>query len=331
MTSVVLGIGTAVPDKILTNLELESMVDTTDEWILSRTGIEERRIADPAQATSDLALSASKLALERAGISADELDLILVATVTPDMIFPATACILQEALGAVNAGAFDLSAGCSGFIYALTIADQFLRGGKCRYVLIAAAETLSRITNYEDRNTCILFGDGAGAAVLGQGSKPYGIISTYIGADGSGESLLHVPAGGSRLPASQETIGKDLHYIHMQGNEVFKFAVSIIPDCITRVLKESGMAIENVDHFVFHQANRRILKTAVKRMNLPWEKLIVNLEKYGNISAASIPLALGEAVEDGRVKEGDLVMMVAFGAGLTMGAALVRWGEARND
>ncbi|NLV17490.1 MAG: ketoacyl-ACP synthase III [Syntrophomonadaceae bacterium] len=331
MTSVVLGIGTAVPEKILTNIELESMVDTTEEWILSRTGIEERRIAACAQATSDLALSASKAALEQGGISADQLDLILVATVTPDMIFPSTACILQRALGAVNAGAFDLSAGCTGFVYALTVAEQFLASGKCRYVLIAAAETLSRITNYEDRNTCILFGDGAGAVVLGRGSKPYGIISAYLGADGNGESLLYVPAGGSRLPASPQTVADNLHYIHMQGNEVFKFAVSVIPECIDRVLNQSGMAMEDVDHFVFHQANRRILQTAVKRLGISWEKVIVNLERYGNVSAASIPLALGEAVEDGRIKEGDLIMMVAFGAGLTMGAVLMRWGGAGND
>ena len=316
-----------MPERVLTNRELESMVDTSDEWIVTRTGIRERRICDPVAATSDLALAASEKALSAAGISPDELDLILVATVTPDMIFPATACLPQARLGAARAAAFDLSAGCTGFLYALKVAEQFLATGDCRYVLVVAAEALSRITDYSDRNTCVLFGDGAGAMVLGRGSGPGGILSSYISADGTGQSLLFLPAGGSRLPASFQTVANRQHFIRMQGNEVFKFAVTTIPQCIERVLEPAVIGIDEVDHFVFHQANLRILQTAAKRLKIPEEKMIINIERYGNMSAACIPLAVAEAVEENRIRPGHLLLMVGFGAGLTMGSALVRWGR----
>jgi 3-oxoacyl-[acyl-carrier-protein] synthase-3 len=316
-----------VPERILNNQDLELMVDTSDDWILSRTGIRERRICGPDQATSDLALSAAEQALKESGIEASDLDLILVATVTPDMVFPSTACLLQARLGASNAAAFDISAGCTGFVYALAVADRFLKTGDYRYVLVVAAETLSRITDYTDRNTCVLFGDGAGAMVLGRGTGPSGILSTYLGADGTGESLLYVPAGGSRIPTSQQTVSEHLHYIRMQGNEVFRFAVTTIPECVRRVLEPAGVSINEVDHFIFHQANLRILQTAAKRMRIPWDKMLINIERYGNMSAACIPLAVAEAVDDNMIQPGQLLLMVAFGAGLTMGSTLVRWGR----
>jgi len=303
------------------------MVDTSDEWIVTRTGIRERRICDPGYATSDLAFSAAEKALAVSGVEASDLDLILVATVTPDMVFPSTACLLQARLGASKAAAFDISAGCTGFIYALTIADRFLTAGNYRYILVVAAETLSRITDYTDRNTCVLFGDGAGAMVLGKGTGANGVLSTHLGADGTGESLLYIPAGGSRMPATHQTIDDHLHYIRMQGNEVYRFAVTTIPECVTRVLEPVGISIDDVDHFIFHQANLRILQTAVKRMKIPWEKMLVNIERYGNMSAACIPLAVAEAVDDNLIHSGQLVLMVGFGAGLTMGSALVRWGR----
>lgn len=323
----ILGTGYAVPDRVLTNRELESMVDTSDEWIITRTGIRERRICSPDWATSDLALLAAEKAIKNAGIEAGDLDLILVATVTPDMVFPSTACLLQGRLGADKAAAFDISAGCTGFIYALAVADRFLMAGDYRYILVVGAETLSRITDYTDRNTCVLFGDGAGAVVVGRRSGANGILSTYLAADGSGESLLYLPAGGSRMPATHQTVDEHLHYIRMQGNEVFRFAVNAIPECVRQVLEPAGVSIDEIDHFVFHQANIRILQTAVKRMKIPWEKTIVNIERYGNMSAASIPLAIAEAVEEGIIHPGQLLVMVGFGAGMTMGSALVRWGR----
>jgi len=316
-----------VPDRILTNRELELMVDTNDEWIITRTGIRERRICDPEWATSDLALLAAEKAIKNAGIAAADLDLILVATVTPDMLFPSTACLLQGRLGANKAAAFDISAGCTGFIYALAVADRFLLAGGHRYILVVGAETLSRITDYTDRNTCVLFGDGAGAVVLGRGDGTNGILSTYLGADGSAESLLYLPAGGSRMPASHRTVDDHLHYVRMQGNEVFRYAVNAIPECVKQVLEPAGLSIDEVDHFIFHQANIRILQTAAKRMGIPWDKMIVNIERYGNMSAASIPLAIAEAVDDGVIHPGQLLVMVGFGAGMTMGSALVRWGR----
>lgn len=323
----VIGVGHALPERVLSNQDLEAMVETSDEWITTRTGIRERRISDDGTATSDLACQAGRMALDRAGIVAGDLDLIVVATVTPDMMFPCTACLVQHQLQAVNAAAFDLLVGCTGFVYGLTVAERYLTGSRRGYALVIAADILSRITDYTDRNTCVLFGDGGGAVVLGRGEGSSGILSTYLGADGSGSSLLYMPAGGSRLPASFETVAARQHYIHMEGNEVFKFATRVIPDCVFRVLSDAGVSIEEVDHFVFHQANLRIIQSAVRRMGLPLDKVMVNIDRYGNMSAATIPVAISEAVEDNKIKAGDLVLMVAFGAGLTMGAALVRWGR----
>ncbi|ADI02213.1 MAG TPA: ketoacyl-ACP synthase III [Syntrophothermus lipocalidus] len=327
MRAQILGTGYALPSRILSNDELEQMVDTSDEWIVTRTGIKERRICDSNKAASDLGYEAARMAIARAGISPLELDLIVVATVTPDMLFPSTACLIQDMLGAANAAAFDLSAGCTGFIYALAVAERYLVSPNCRHVLVVGVEILSRITDYTDRNTCVLFGDGAGAMVLGKGEGPYGILSTRLGADGKGRDLLYMPAGGSRLPSSVETVANRQHFIKMAGNEVFKFATRVVPDYALRVLKDVGLDTGDVDHVVLHQANIRILQAAAKRLRVPWEKMVVNIDRYGNMSSATVPVAVAEAVEDNRIKTGDLVLMVAFGAGLTMGSVLVRWGR----
>jgi 3-oxoacyl-[acyl-carrier-protein] synthase-3 len=323
----ILGVGHALPERRLTNQDLERMVDTSDEWIVERSGIRERRIADQPTKCSDLAYQASVMALERAGLSAQQLDLISVATATPDMYFPSTACIVQDLLGATNAAAFDLSAGCTGFVYALDIAEKYLLAGDYQYILVIGAEILTRILDYQDRNTCVLFGDGAGAAVVGKGSSDYGILSSIIGADGSGAKYLCLPAGGSAMPASLETVQNHLHYVKMNGPEVFRFATRITSEISTRVLQKAGFTYNDVDLFVPHQANLRIIKTAMKRMNIPAEKTLINLDMYGNTSAACIPLGLSQAHEEGRLQPGDLVLMVAFGAGLTFGGILLRWGR----
>ncbi|HCF50962.1 MAG TPA: 3-oxoacyl-ACP synthase [Syntrophomonas sp.] len=327
MRAQILSVGHALPERRLTNQELEQMVDTSDEWIIERSGIRERRIADQQTKCSDLAYQASKMALERAGLSAQQLDLIIVATATPDMFFPSTACIVQDLLGATNAAAFDLSAGCTGFVYALDVAHKYLLSEDYQHVLVIGAETLSRILDYRDRNTCVLFGDGAGAAVMGKGTSDYGILSSILGADGSGGKFLNLPAGGSAMPASPETIQNRLHYLKMNGPEVFRFATRITSEISTRVLEKAGFAYSDVDLFVPHQANMRIIKTAMKRMNIPAEKTLINLDMYGNTSAACIPIGLSLAQEEGRLKAGDLVLMVAFGAGLTFGGVLLRWGR----
>mgnify|MGYP000872853363 FL=1 len=324
----ILGTGYALPDGVLSNADLEKMVQTSDDWIVSRTGINFRRIADKETATSDLAYQASRSALDQAGIVAQELDLIIVATMTPDMPMPTAACLLQHLLGANRAAAFDLNAACTGFIYAMAAAEHFLISNKkYNYILVVGAEVLSRVVDFTDRNTCILFGDGAGAVVLGKGEGKNGILATYLGADGAGSGLLTIPAGGSRHPASQETVAQRMHYMQMQGNEVFKFAVKSIPQCAARVLEEVDLCTEDVDYIVMHQANLRILQAAAKKLNIPWEKVLVNISEYGNISAASIPLVLAEAAEKNKFKTGDILLLVGFGAGLTTGAALVRWGR----
>lgn len=324
----ILGTGYALPDGVLSNADLEKMVQTSDDWIVSRTGINFRRIADKETATSDLAYQASRSALDQAGIVAQELDLIIVATMTPDMPMPTAACLLQHLLGANRAAAFDLNAACTGFIYAMAAAEHFLISNKkYNYILVVGAEVLSRVVDFTDRNTCILFGDGAGAVVLGKGEGKNGILATYLGADGAGSGLLTIPAGGSRHPASQETVAQRMHYMQMQGNEVFKFAVRSIPQCAARVLEEVDLCTEDVDYIVMHQANLRILQAAAKKLNIPWEKVLVNISEYGNISAASIPLVLAEAAEKNKFKTGDILLLVGFGAGLTTGAALVRWGR----
>jgi len=321
----IIGTGKYVPDQVLTNADLEKMVETNDEWIVSRTGIRERRITTAAQASSDLALRAAEAALDRAGIAAEDLDLIIVASITPDMAFPSTACILQDKLGAKKAAAFDLSAACSGFIYALANASNFIAAGIYKYALVVGAECLSKITDYTDRNTCILFGDGAGAAVLGQVPEGRGFRSFELGADGSGGPLLNLAAGGSRCPSSRESVEQKKHYIYMEGREVFKFAVRIMGSAAEEALRKAGLEKSDIDLLVPHQANIRIIESALNRLDLPAEKCVININKYGNVSAASIPMALAEAVEEGRVREGDCIVMVGFGGGLTWGASVLIW------
>ncbi|MEK4110723.1 3-oxoacyl-[acyl-carrier-protein] synthase-3 [Paenibacillus sp. DS2363] len=321
----VIGTGKYVPEKILTNSDLEKMVDTNDEWIVSRTGIKERHIAAPDQATSDLAYEAAIKALESAGMTGSDLDLIIVATITPDSSFPSTACILQDKLGAKGAAAFDLSAACSGFVYGLASATSFIQSGMYNNALVIGADCLSRITDYTDRNTCVLFGDGAGAVVVGEVPEGRGFKAFDLGAEGAGGSLLQMEGGGSRLPATAETVENKKHYINMNGREVFKFAVRVMGTATIEVLRKAGMERTDVDLFVPHQANIRIIQSAMQRLELPEEKVVVNVDKYANTSAASIPLALVEAAEEGRMKAGDTVLMVGFGGGLTWGASVLVW------
>ncbi|WP_026081144.1 beta-ketoacyl-ACP synthase III [Paenibacillus sp. PAMC 26794] len=321
----IIGTGKYVPEKILTNSDLEKMVDTNDEWIVSRTGIKQRHIAAPDQATSDLAYEAAIKALESAGMTGSDLDLIIVATITPDSSFPSTACILQDKLGAKGAAAFDLSAACSGFVYGLASATSFIQSGMYNNALVIGADCLSRITDYTDRNTCVLFGDGAGAVVVGEVPEGRGFKAFDLGAEGAGGSLLQMEGGGSRLPATTETVENKKHYINMNGREVFKFAVRVMGTATIEVLRKAGMERTDVDLFVPHQANIRIIQSAMQRLELPEEKVVVNVDKYANTSAASIPLALVEAAEEGRMKAGDTVLMVGFGGGLTWGASVLVW------
>lgn len=319
------GTGSCLPEREVTNFDLEKIVDTTDEWIKSRTGIEKRRIADEKTATSDLATEAARIAIKDAGLSPGEIDLIIVATVTPDMGFPSTACIVQKNLAATRAIAFDIEAACSGFLYAMTVGQQFIKTGVYKNALIIGAETLSKISNWKDRNTCVLFGDGAGAAILEAVDKGYGILSNYLGSDGANGDYLTLPAGGSRLPASEETLLNDLHYIHMDGREVFKFAVRIMERSALEAIKGAGYKLEDVDYMVPHQANIRIIEAAAKRIELPMDKVYVNLNNYGNMSAASIPVALDEAVKKGHIRPGDNIILVAFGGGLTWASSIIKW------
>ncbi|NDI33429.1 beta-ketoacyl-ACP synthase III [Chengkuizengella sediminis] len=321
----IIGTGKYVPERILTNKDLESMVETNDEWIKARTGIEERRIIAEDQATSDLALKAAERALINAGIKAEDLDLIVVTTVTPDMALPSTACILQDKLGAKKAAAYDLSAACSGFIYGLANASNFIATGTYKHILVVGAESLSTITDYTDRNTCILFGDGAGAVVLGPVANDRGFRSFELGADGTGGDLLKVEGGGSRYPSSTKTIENKLHYISMEGREVFKFAVRIMGSAAEEALKKAGLNKSDIDFLVPHQANIRIIEAALDRLELSEDKCVVNLQNYGNVSAASIPIALAEADEQGRLGEGDCIVLVGFGGGLTWGASVLIW------
>jgi 3-oxoacyl-[acyl-carrier-protein] synthase-3 len=321
----IIGTGKYVPERILTNQELEQMVETNDEWIVTRTGIRERRIAAPEQATSDLALHAARQAIAAAGLTAEDIDLIIVATITPDMFFPSTACLLQHKLGAKQAAAFDLSAACSGFIYGLATGSNMIASGMYKHVLVVGAESLSRITDYTDRNTCILFGDGAGAVVLGQVPEGRGFKSFELGADGGGGELLKVEGGGSRIPATEESLAARRHYIHMAGNDVFKFAVRIMGSAAEDALSKAGMSKEDIDLLVPHQANIRIIQSALNRLSLSEDKAMINLHNYGNMSAASIPVALAEAAEQGRVNEGDTLVLVGFGGGLTWGASVLVW------
>lgn len=323
----ILGMGHAYPERILNNKELEQMVDTSQEWIVERTGILERRIADLHTKSSDLSFIAAEMALKNSGITAEQLDLIIVGTSSPDMAFPSTACILQDRLGAVNAAAFDLEAGCTGFIYSLTVAEKFLLAPAYNHILVVGVDICSKFTDYTDRNTCVIFGDGAGAAVLGKGESGPGIIGTHIGAEGAGGKHLYMPAGGSAMPPSHETVEQRLHFIKMDGNEIFRFATKIMVKISEKLLSASGLEYKDVDLFIPHQANIRIIRTAMKRMNIPADKTIINIHQFGNMSAACIPVGLSMADQEGRLKPGDLVLMVAFGAGLTYGGVLMRWGR----
>lgn len=322
-----LGTGSYVPEKIITNYDIEKIVDTSNEWIIARTGIEQRRVADENTATSDLATEAALRALKDAKVSAKEIDLIIVATVTPDMAFPSTACIVQKNIGAIKAASFDLEAGCSGFLYGLTMGQQFIATGMYEKVLVIGSETLSKIVDWSDRNTCVLFGDGAGAVVLGPTEEGKGILSSLMGADGEGGKFLTLPAGGSRMPTTIASIEENLHYLKMDGSEVFKFAVRIMNKASQEVIKQGGFDVEDIDYLVPHQANIRIIQSAAKKLKLPMNKIYVNLDKYGNMSAASVPVALDEALKQGKIKTNDLVVMVGFGAGLTWGASVVKWNK----
>jgi 3-oxoacyl-[acyl-carrier-protein] synthase III len=321
----ILGTGAAVPETVLTNEQLAAMVDIDPEWIQARTGIRERRIADDRTATSDLATTAAQRAIAAAGISAKEIGMVICATVTPDTMFPATACLVQDRIGARNAGAFDLSAGCSGFVYGLSCAVSMLQTGICRYALVIGADTLSKITDFTDRTTCVLFADGAGAVVLGPTERGRGFLSFELGADGRGSPLIRQAAGGSRLPASYATVEARQHFIMMDGPEVFKFAVRILGASAEAALAKAGLTTDDIDLLIPHQANIRIIEAAINRLKVPSKKVYINLDRYGNTSSASIPIALDEVVRLGMLRERDLLVMVAFGAGLTWGATVLRW------
>lgn len=321
----IIGSGSYIPEKVLSNYDLEKLVDTSDEWIRTRTGIRERRILDDDKATSFMAIEAAKKAISDAKLASKDIDLIMVSTVTPDMMFPSTACIVQSNLGCTNAAAFDLEAACSGFLYGLSIAYSFIKSGVYKNILLIGAEVLSRITDWSDRNTCVLFGDGAGAVVVSQVPTNKGILGIELGADGSGGHFLMQPAGGSKAPANEKTVKNRLHYINMEGNEVFKFAVRKMEDASLKVIKKSGMGVDDVDFLIPHQANMRIIESARKKLKLSEDKVYVNLDRYGNMSSASIPVALDEAIKEGRIEDNDIVLLVGFGGGLTWGASIMRW------
>jgi 3-oxoacyl-[acyl-carrier-protein] synthase-3 len=322
----IIGVGAALPEKIVTNKDLTKIVDTSDEWIVSRTGIRERRVSDDKTSTGDLALNAAEKALKHANIKPEEIDLIIVGTTSPDMLFPSTACILQDKLNAPQAAGFDLSAACSGFIYALSAASKYIETETYKTVLVVGADTLSKYVNWEDRDTCVLFGDGAGAVVLTASTSGNGILNSLLGAEGGGGKYLTMPGGGSRHKLTPEFILKKGHCISMEGKEVFKFAVRVLESGVKKVIEEIGLKISDISLLIPHQANTRIIDHAIKRLGLEKEKVYVNLDRYGNTSAASVPIALHEAIAEGRLKDGDLLVITGFGAGLTYGAAAVRWG-----
>ena len=318
------GIGMYVPKKVLTNKDLEKMVDTSDEWITSRTGIKKRRIAKPGTPASTLAANAAKKALDTAKLKPEDIDLIIVATITGDMPFPSTACFVQSKIGAKNAACFDLAAACSGFIYGLVTAKNFISSGMYKNALVIGVEVLSSATDYTDRNTCVLFGDGAGACVL-EPVKTGGILSHYLGADGDLADLLYLPGGGSRYPTSKDTIKDRLHYIKMSGSEVFKSAVRLMTDAATHAVCDAGLGCKDIALLIPHQANIRIINSVRKRIGLPEEKVYLNVEKYGNVSAASTIIALCDAVKEKRIKKNDIVVLVAFGGGFTWGSLVMKW------
>ncbi len=319
------GVGSYVPTRVLTNADLERMVDTTDEWITSRTGIRERRIAANHEATSDLALAAAQRAMAAARITAEQIDLIIVATITPDMPFPSTACLVQHRLGAYRAAAFDLEAACSGFVYALDVAGHFVASHTYNTVLVIGAEKMSSVVDWTDRNTCVLFGDGAGAAVLQNRPNAHGLLTTCLGSDGGKASLLELPGGGSACPATADSVARRLHFLRMDGKETFKNAVNAMVAATHEALKRCGVTVADVKCIIPHQANQRIMSAVADRIGAREDQLFVNVDRYGNTSAASVAIALDEAVAQGRILRGDLVLLVVFGAGLTWGAALIEW------
>ncbi|PIQ84282.1 MAG: 3-oxoacyl-ACP synthase [Candidatus Omnitrophica bacterium CG11_big_fil_rev_8_21_14_0_20_63_9] len=319
-----LGLGMYVPPKVLTNHDLEKMVETSDEWIVSRTGIRERHIADPGTTTSDIATKAAQVALKQAHLSGKDIDLIIVATTTPDMLFPSTSCLVQQNIGAKSAVCFDLSAACSGSVFAMITAQQYLMSGRYRNALVIGAEVLSGFIDWTDRGTCILFGDGAGACVMAPVRRG-GILATDMGSDGSAAEYLYMPGGGSKYPPSHASVDQRLHFLRMSGGEVFKLAVRRMADSTKRVIKDAKVKPEHVECFIPHQANTRIIEAVAKWADVPIEKVYMNLQRYGNTSAASTLIALYEAVKEGRIKKGDHVVMVAFGAGLTWGSVLLQW------
>lgn len=321
------GTGSFIPERVVPNSYFEEIVDTSDEWITSRTGIKERRMIQPGQALSDLATPASENALDMADVPPEKLDAIIVGTSSADMVTPSTACFLQHRLGATKALAFDVNAACPGFIYGLAIAQKFIQDGSHQNVLVVGAEVISNRIDYEDRGTCVLFGDGAGAVILGpsNGNGEGEILSTHLHSDGNLWHLLNVPGGGSRNPPSQEMVEQRLHFVKMKGNEVFKFAVRTMADAAHEAIEGSGISSQDIDWFIPHQANMRIMEVVAKRLDIPLEKVIVTVHKYGNTSAASIPTALDEGVRDGRIKRGDMILIDSFGAGFTWGAALLRY------
>jgi 3-oxoacyl-[acyl-carrier-protein] synthase-3 len=321
----IIGVGSYAPERVLTNKDLEGIVDTSDEWITARTGIKERRIADPATPSSALATEAARRALADAKVDASELDQIILGTVTGDRPFPSTACIVQDRLNATSAFAFDISAACSGFLYALSLAKTQIAAGAANTILVIGVESLSKIVDWTDRNTCVLFGDGAGAAVLRSTGQPGGILATRLHSDGALTNLLQMPGGGSLHPSSHETVDQLLHYLRMSGNDVFRHAVRAMESVASEALEAAGVKSEDLDLLVPHQANFRIIDATARRMGIPMEKVMVNLDRYGNTSSASIPIALDEAIRAGRIKPGDLIAMVTFGGGFTWASAVVRW------
>jgi 3-oxoacyl-[acyl-carrier-protein] synthase-3 len=319
------GVGSFLPEKVLTNDDLSKMLDTTDEWITKRTGIRERRIVENGVAASDLAVQASLRALDAANVLPTEVDLIITSTITPDCIFPSTSCYIQEKLGARNAGSFDLLAACAGFVYALSVAKGFVESGAMKTVLVVGAECMSKVTDYTDRSTCILFGDGAGAVVVQQGNGRREIVTTHLGSDGSQAELLMLPAGGSKLPASRETVESGLHYIKLRGKEVFRQAIVNLVDVVTKAAADNNMQVEEFDMVIPHQSNIRIIEAAMEKLGLPKEKAYVNIDRYGNTSSASIPIAIDEIEKGQLLKSGDTVILVAFGGGLAWGSSVIKW------
>jgi 3-oxoacyl-[acyl-carrier-protein] synthase-3 len=325
VTASITGTGSYLPEKVVTNVDLEKVVDTTDEWIRQRTGIRERHMARSDEATSDMAAVAAERALENAKVQPSEVDLIIVATITPDMVFPNTACFVQSKIGAKNAFCFGVEAACSGFLYALEIARQFIGNGSIKTALVIGAEKLSTVTDWEDRTTCVLFGDGAGAVVVQAGGHGKGLMDTVMGSDGTLTDLLKIPGGGSRYPASKETIEQRLHYMKMEGREVFKHAVRCMCDAGQKVLERCGLSVNDVACVIPHQANMRIIQAIAERLGAPLEKFHNNLERVGNMSAASVPVALDEAARLGKLKKGDIVLFIVFGGGFTWGAMVLEW------